>query len=171
MKTSAILLLVPGGIGVQGVAAILKDDFSSGMSFVVDMMVVGLAITLGLLMAKLVVPNTMYGALKNGSQAHVLMVKQLEEEVEEEGEMRWRRGRRGLVALGWIRLRRGGVMVVVVWWLRRMVLLRIRSSPLMMMMMMMRTADWREVLLDDHHTEGCCAGLVAFAFIASKGLS
>lgn len=87
MKMSAILLLVPGGIGVQGVAAILRDDVSSGMSFVVDMMVVGLAITLGLLMAKLVVPNTMYGALKKGGHAHGVMVKQLEEETEEEGGM------------------------------------------------------------------------------------
>eukprot|EP00850_Spirogloea_muscicola_P012067 SM000077S21541 [mRNA] locus=s77:41844:44466:- [translate_table: standard] len=67
MVLSGILLLVPGGIGVQGVAAMLEKDVLSGMGFVFDMMVVGLSITIGLLMAKLIMPQTYFG---NGKEAN-----------------------------------------------------------------------------------------------------
>jgi hypothetical protein len=62
MVLSGILLLVPGGIGVQGVEAMLKDDVLSGMGFVFNMLVVGLSITIGLLMSKLVLPSGLFGA-------------------------------------------------------------------------------------------------------------
>lgn len=62
MILSALLLLVPGGIGVRGVEAMLKDDVLSGMGFVFNMMVVGLSITIGLLMAKIVLPSGLFGA-------------------------------------------------------------------------------------------------------------
>ncbi|CAM6124882.1 unnamed protein product [Calypogeia fissa] len=61
MVLSGILLLVPGGIGVQGVAAMLEDDVLSGMGFVFDMMVVGLSITIGLLLAKIAFPAALFG--------------------------------------------------------------------------------------------------------------
>lgn len=64
MVLSGILLLVPGGIGVQGVAAMLQDDVLSGMGFVFDMMVVGLSITIGLLLAKLALPAALFGTGK-----------------------------------------------------------------------------------------------------------
>lgn len=60
MVLSGILLLVPGGIGVQGVAAMLKGDVSSGMGFVFDMVVVSLSLTLGLLIAKLALPTALH---------------------------------------------------------------------------------------------------------------
>jgi len=62
MVLSGILLLVPGGIGVRGVEAMLKDDVLSGMGFVFNMLVVGLSITIGLLMSKLVLPSGLFGA-------------------------------------------------------------------------------------------------------------
>jgi uncharacterized membrane protein YjjP (DUF1212 family) len=62
MVLSGILLLVPGGIGVQGVTAMLGDDVLSGMGFVFDMVIVGLSITLGLLIAKIALPSALFGS-------------------------------------------------------------------------------------------------------------
>eukprot|EP00250_Pteridium_aquilinum_P003495 c13814_g1_i2 orf=885-1289(+) len=61
MNLSGILLLVPGGLGVQGITAMLQDDVLSGMGFVFKMLVVGLSITIGLLMAKVVLPSGLFG--------------------------------------------------------------------------------------------------------------
>ena len=62
MVLSGILLLVPGGIGVQGVTAMLGDDVLSGMGFVFDMVIVGLSITIGLLIAKIALPSALFGS-------------------------------------------------------------------------------------------------------------
>lgn len=66
MVLSGILLLVPGGIGVQGVAAMLKGDVSSGMGFVFDMVVVSLSLILGLLIAKLALPTSLHSNRSGG---------------------------------------------------------------------------------------------------------
>ncbi|CAI5961899.1 unnamed protein product [Closterium sp. NIES-65] len=67
MKISGIQLLVPGGIGVRGVAAILNQDVMSGIGFVFEMLTVGLAITIGLILANLVLPESMFA---HGSRPH-----------------------------------------------------------------------------------------------------
>lgn len=85
MKTSGILLLVPGGIGVQGVAAILSDDVLSGMGFVFDMLVVGLSITIGLLLAKIVFPNALFGQAKGFANTKKTLAAQMESEKYEIG--------------------------------------------------------------------------------------
>jgi hypothetical protein len=52
MIISGINLLVPGGIGVQGVASMVKNNStSSGVGFVFE-----LSLTIGLLIAKLAMP-------------------------------------------------------------------------------------------------------------------
>jgi hypothetical protein len=57
MIISGINLLVPGGIGVQGVASMVKNNStSSGVGFVFEMIVVALSLTIGLLIAKLAMP-------------------------------------------------------------------------------------------------------------------
>lgn len=60
MKTAGILVLVPGGIGVSGVAALLQNN-SSGTIFVFEMLMVALAITLGLLLGKIFFPEALFG--------------------------------------------------------------------------------------------------------------
>lgn len=80
MKTSGILMLVPGGIGVKGVTALLTDDVLSGMGFVFDMLVVGLSITIGLLLSKMVLPSGMFGATKTMANNHLTLAQQLEAE-------------------------------------------------------------------------------------------
>lgn len=57
MLFSGILLLVPGGIGIKGVVGLLENDVIAGMGFVFDMTMVALAITMGLLLSKLVLPT------------------------------------------------------------------------------------------------------------------
>ncbi|KAG0604011.1 hypothetical protein M758_10G136900 [Ceratodon purpureus] len=60
MIISGINLLVPGGIGVQGVASMVKNNgASSGVGFVFEMIVVALSLTIGLLIAKLATPAAM----------------------------------------------------------------------------------------------------------------
>eukprot|EP00271_Cylindrocystis_brebissonii_P011256 TRINITY_DN282_c0_g1_i1.p1 TRINITY_DN282_c0_g1~~TRINITY_DN282_c0_g1_i1.p1 ORF type:complete len:532 (+),score=88.45 TRINITY_DN282_c0_g1_i1:203-1798(+) len=86
MKTSGILLLVPGGIGVQGVAAMLKNDPQTGMGFMFDMLVVGLSITLGLLMAKLALPIAYLGVkLRHSLHTKHSLAAQLDREKREVG--------------------------------------------------------------------------------------
>ncbi|KAG6556858.1 hypothetical protein Mapa_001805 [Marchantia paleacea] len=80
MVLSGILLLVPGGIGVRGVATMLQDDVLSGMGFVFDMMVVGLSITIGLLLAKIVLPTGLYGIGKTNANNKSTLAAQLEED-------------------------------------------------------------------------------------------
>jgi len=63
MKTSAILLLIPGGIGVSGVVDLLRDK-SAGTVFVFEMLSVTLAITFGLLLGKMVFPEAAFGYAK-----------------------------------------------------------------------------------------------------------
>ncbi|KAJ7526929.1 hypothetical protein O6H91_16G027900 [Diphasiastrum complanatum] len=77
---SGILLLVPGGIGVQGVAAMLEEDVLSGMGFVFDMIVVGLSITIGLLIARIVLPAGLFGAGENVASNRSTLAAQLEED-------------------------------------------------------------------------------------------
>lgn len=69
MVLSGILLLVPGGIGVQGVTAMLGDDVLSGMGFVFDMVIVGLSITLGLLIAKIALPSALFGSTSRSNSS------------------------------------------------------------------------------------------------------
>jgi hypothetical protein len=78
MILSGILLLVPGGIGVQGVAAMLQDDVLSGMGFVFDMVVVGLSITLGLLVAKILLPSALFGTSRANANNKNTLPTQLE---------------------------------------------------------------------------------------------
>lgn len=77
-KTAAILLLVPGGLGVKGVEAILTSDVISGMSFMFDMFIVGLSITLGLLLAKLFFPSAFFGSGNRDLNTQVSLARQLE---------------------------------------------------------------------------------------------
>eukprot|EP00897_Mesotaenium_endlicherianum_P008150 jgi/Mesen1/7363/ME000381S06598 len=83
MKTSGILLLVPGGVGVKGVTAIMDQDVLSGMGFVFDMMVVGLSITIGLLLSKIVLPAGLFGPLKQVANTKNSLARQLEAEEQE----------------------------------------------------------------------------------------
>jgi hypothetical protein len=80
MILSGILLLVPGGIGVQGVAAMLQDDVLSGMGFVFDMVVVGLSITLGLLVAKILLPSALLGTSRANANNKNTLPTQLEKD-------------------------------------------------------------------------------------------
>jgi uncharacterized membrane protein YjjP (DUF1212 family) len=78
MVLSGILLLVPGGIGVQGVTAMLGDDVLSGMGFVFDMVIVGLSITLGLLLAKIALPSALFGSTTKKSTSKNSLPRELE---------------------------------------------------------------------------------------------
>lgn len=78
MVLSGILLLVPGGIGVQGVTAMLGDDVLSGMGFVFDMVIVGLSITLGLLIAKIALPSALFGSTSRSSTSKDTLPHELE---------------------------------------------------------------------------------------------
>lgn len=80
MNLSGILLLVPGGLGVQGITAMLQDDVLSGMGFVFKMVVVGLSITIGLLMAKVVLPAGLFGRGKRTSKDKSTLAAEFEEE-------------------------------------------------------------------------------------------
>lgn len=77
MVLSGILLLVSGGIGVQGMAAMLQDDVLSGMGFVFGMLVVGLSITIGLLLAKLAFPAALFGVKKTSANNKKTIAAQL----------------------------------------------------------------------------------------------
>ncbi|KAG0218151.1 hypothetical protein BGX33_008326 [Mortierella sp. NVP41] len=52
---SAVLLLVPGSVGVRGILAIIGSDPSQGFTFVLTMIHVSVAITLGVFLSALVV--------------------------------------------------------------------------------------------------------------------
>ncbi|KAL3692257.1 hypothetical protein R1sor_005908 [Riccia sorocarpa] len=80
MVLSGILLLVPGGIGVRGVATMLDDDVLSGMGFVFNMLVVGLSITIGLLVSKIILPAGLYGIGKTLTTNKSTLATQLAED-------------------------------------------------------------------------------------------
>jgi len=80
MILSGILLLVLGGIGVQEVAAMLQDDVLSSMGFVFDMVVVGLSITLGLLVAKILLPSAMLGTSRANANNKNTLPTQMEKD-------------------------------------------------------------------------------------------
>lgn len=80
MVLSGILLLVPGGIGVQGVTAMLGDDVLSGMGFVFDMVIVALSITIGLLIAKIALPSALFGTSRSNSNSKNTLPGQLEDD-------------------------------------------------------------------------------------------
>jgi hypothetical protein len=65
---SGILVLVPGGIGIRGSAALLEHDLLSGLGFTIDMLVVSLSITLGLLIAKIVLPTSFFGSSRHHTE-------------------------------------------------------------------------------------------------------
>jgi uncharacterized membrane protein YjjB (DUF3815 family) len=52
---SGILLLVPGGLSVKAVHAILASDTGGGFTFAVQMIVISLSITVGVSLANLLV--------------------------------------------------------------------------------------------------------------------
>ncbi|KAL1917480.1 uncharacterized protein VTP21DRAFT_3873 [Calcarisporiella thermophila] len=54
----AILLLVPGSLGVKGTLLLLTDDLTHGTNFAFQMIIISLAITVGLFMSTLVVYPT-----------------------------------------------------------------------------------------------------------------
>lgn len=83
MTLSGIILLVPGGIGVKGVRAMLHDDILSGMGFVFNMVVVGLSITIGLLMAKVILPAGLFGHGKRVANNKSTLAAKFEQEVGE----------------------------------------------------------------------------------------
>ncbi|MCO5570735.1 hypothetical protein L7F22_062101 [Adiantum nelumboides] len=80
MNLAGILLLVPGGLGVQGITAMLDDDVLSGMGFVFRMLVVGLSITIGLLLAKVVFPASLFGHGKRSAKDKSTLAAEFEEE-------------------------------------------------------------------------------------------
>ncbi|KAH7440511.1 hypothetical protein KP509_04G111000 [Ceratopteris richardii] len=80
INLAGILLLVPGGLGVLGVTAMLQDDVLSGMGFVFKMLVVGLSITIGLLLAKLVFPPVLLGHGRRSAKGKSTLAAEFEEE-------------------------------------------------------------------------------------------
>eukprot|EP00850_Spirogloea_muscicola_P012752 SM000083S22799 [mRNA] locus=s83:467781:470345:- [translate_table: standard] len=78
---TAAFVNTPGLAMVQGVAAMPEKGGLSGMGFVFDMMVVGLSITIGLPMAKLIVPQTYSGDGKEANTSTTL-AQDLEKEEE-----------------------------------------------------------------------------------------
>ncbi|KAL2652223.1 hypothetical protein R1flu_020351 [Riccia fluitans] len=65
MTLSGIQVLLPGGLGVQGVEAMMKHDVLSGVNFVIAMINISLSITLGLLLAKVFVGDTLFSAFRS----------------------------------------------------------------------------------------------------------
>ncbi|KAI5064380.1 hypothetical protein GOP47_0021050 [Adiantum capillus-veneris] len=80
MNLAGILLLVPGGLGVQGITAMLQDDVLSGMGFVFKMLVIGLSITIGLLLAKVVFPASLFGHGRRSAKDKSTLAAEFEEE-------------------------------------------------------------------------------------------
>lgn len=62
MIISGINILVPGGIGVQAFANMLKENGTSGFGFVFEMVVAAMSLTIGLLFAKIATPIAMQTA-------------------------------------------------------------------------------------------------------------
>lgn len=83
MKTSGILVLVPGGIGVKGVLSMIQQDVVSGLGFVFDMLIVGLSITLGLLLSKIVLFDEFLETVRKFHTSRSVVRKLLEEDREE----------------------------------------------------------------------------------------
>jgi uncharacterized membrane protein YjjB (DUF3815 family) len=50
-----VLLLVPGGLSVKSVAALLSSNGAMGLSFAIQMIVIALSITVGVSLANVVV--------------------------------------------------------------------------------------------------------------------
>ena len=59
MKAAGVRLLLPGGLGVRGMATVFQRDTESGVGFMLQMMTVAIAIAIGLLLATLVLPEHM----------------------------------------------------------------------------------------------------------------
>eukprot|EP00898_Chlorokybus_atmophyticus_P001231 jgi/Chlat1/2108/Chrsp17S02705 len=76
---SGILILVPGGVGVRGVEAMLEQNIISGLSFGFDMLMVGMSITIGLLGAKLLLPFGRGGHF--ASHGKHTLVRELDEDM------------------------------------------------------------------------------------------
>jgi uncharacterized membrane protein YjjB (DUF3815 family) len=64
MIFAGLQVLLPGGIGVQGVEKFLEKDTVSGIGFVVNMVIICLSITVGLLLSKVVLYDGLFGASK-----------------------------------------------------------------------------------------------------------
>ncbi|KAL3699744.1 hypothetical protein R1sor_017766 [Riccia sorocarpa] len=60
MTLAGIQVLLPGGLGVQGVEAFMEHDVLSGVDFVIAMINISLSITLGLLVGKVFVSDKMF---------------------------------------------------------------------------------------------------------------
>ena len=60
MKAAGVRLLLPGGLGVRGMATVFQRDTESGVGFMLQMMTVAIAIAIGLLLAQLVLPEHMF---------------------------------------------------------------------------------------------------------------
>lgn len=80
---SGILVLVPGGLGVRGSAALLEHDLLSGVGFTMDMLVVSLSITLGLLIAKIVLPSVFFGSSRLPHEDQMSLAAQMEDDRDE----------------------------------------------------------------------------------------
>ncbi|GAQ88884.1 DUF1212 domain containing protein [Klebsormidium nitens] len=83
MTLSGILILVPGGLGVRGSAALLEHDLLSGVGFTMDMLVVSLSITLGLLIAKIVLPSGFFGSSRLPHEDQMSLAAQMEDDRDE----------------------------------------------------------------------------------------
>lgn len=64
MVMAGIQVLLPGGIGVQGVDILMKEDVISGISFMMNMVIICLSITIGLLLSKVLLHDGVFGATK-----------------------------------------------------------------------------------------------------------
>ncbi|KAG6548590.1 hypothetical protein Mapa_010079 [Marchantia paleacea] len=58
MTLSGIQVILPGGLGVQGVEALMNHNVLSGIGFVMSMINISLSITLGLLISKIFIRDT-----------------------------------------------------------------------------------------------------------------
>ncbi|KAG0569507.1 hypothetical protein KC19_6G095600 [Ceratodon purpureus] len=70
MVMAGIQVLLPGGIGVQGVDILMKEDVMSGISFMMNMVIVCLSITIGLLLSKVLLHDGVFGATKMLKRQH-----------------------------------------------------------------------------------------------------
>lgn len=64
MVIAGIQVLLPGGIGVQGVDIFMKEDVMSGVEFMLNMVIVCLSITVGLLLSKVFLHDGVFGPIR-----------------------------------------------------------------------------------------------------------
>ena len=68
---------------MRGSAALLEHDLLSGVGFTMDMLVVSLSITLGLLIAKIVLPSGFFGSSRLPHEDQMSLAAQMESDRDE----------------------------------------------------------------------------------------